>query len=127
MIGGALTSGADFSTFHFFLIMLIPTLGRAQWRRCISCKLITIVADFSKIHRLSIVSFTLVIMKRNNWSVNRYFMKVRTTESDELCINIRKQASLQKWVIAKINAWHDMAWMESHLFRFGKEVIDIAI
>ena len=53
--------------------------------------------------------------------------EVGPTQAFELGIEIRKVAALQQWVIAEVDAWHDILGAEGDLFGFGEKVVDTSI
>src|SRR6185369_8113908 len=88
---------------------------------------IGIVARLSLIDRLAHKAVTLVVMHRCDGAVDRNFVKVWTTETQQLRIEVRKQSPLQQRIVSEVDARYDVAGVKSDLFRFGKEIFYITI
>jgi len=54
-------------------------------------------------------------------------VEVGRTEPALLRIEIAEQPALEEWIIAKIDAGHDVCWAICDLFRFGKKIVGPAI
>nr|AFX60989.1 Bli21 [Bacillus licheniformis] len=85
------------------------------------------ISDRPFVNRHSVIAVILVVMERTDRPVDRNFMKVRTSQSDQLCVRIGKEPALQKRIVCKIDSRNNVARMESGLFRFGKNVILVSI
>ena len=72
------------------------------------------------------VAVTLIVGHRCNGLVDWDFMKVRTAQSRQLRVAVRKKAALQR-IVAETNAGHQAAGMKRNLLRFGKIIIWVAV
>jgi len=66
-------------------------------------------------------------MHRRHGTVDRNFVKVWTTKTQQLRIEIGKQSPLQQRIVSEVDARYDVTGMKSDLLCFGKEVFDITI
>ena len=79
------------------------------------------------IDHLTHIAVALMIMQRRHRAVDRNLVKVRAAQADQLCIRIRKEATLEEGVAGEINPWHDVARMKGYLLGLREKVIGVAI
>ena len=112
---------------NLFRIADEPTHIHARLERTSAAQAIGIVARLSSIDRLAHKAVALVVMHWCNRAVDRNFVKVWTTETQELRVEVGKQSALQQGIISEVDAGYDVTGMKSDLLCFGEEVFHITI
>src|SRR5258708_27622477 len=69
----------------------------------------------------------LIVVYRRDRPIDRNLGEVRPTQTRQLRIEIRKQPSLEEWIIGDVDAWHQVASVEGDLLGLGEEVFGISI
>ena len=70
------------------------------------------VAAAALIDGLPHVAIALVVVDRHYRAVDRYLLEVGSAEADELCIGIGEQASLQEWIVGKVDTANNVTGLE---------------
>src|SRR5690349_24754449 len=78
-----------------------PVEINARLKRTPAAQTIRIVRRLSSINRLAHKPVALVVMHRRYGAIDRNLVKVWTTESQQLRIEVRKQTPLQQWKIGR--------------------------
>src|SRR6185437_175831 len=110
-----------------FRIARKPTEIDARLKWTSTAQAIRVVARLSSIDRLAHETVALVVMNWRDWPVDWNLVKVWTTETQQLCIEVRKQPPLQQWIVSEINSRDDVSGVKSDLLCFGEEVFHITI
>src|SRR6185436_19908169 len=79
------------------------------------------------VDRMPHVAVALQVMHRALWPVDWNLMEVRSTQTAQLGIQIREQASLQQRIRGEVDSGNDVARMKGDLFGLCKEIVWIAI
>src|SRR3984893_8231042 len=66
----------------------------------------------------------LEVVERAFWRVNRQVCEIRSAQPLELSVDVGKVATLQQWIIRKINSRYDVLRAERDLLALGKEIVD---
>ena len=75
----------------------------------------------------SVKTVALVIPHRRDRLVDRNLREVRPAQAEELRVQVRKRAALQKRIVGHVDARHQMSSVECDLLRLGEEVFRVAI
>ena len=57
-------------------------------------------------------TITIIVMDWHSWSVNRKLLKVWSSMAIELGVEVRKYATLKKWILCKVYPTNNVAWLE---------------
>lgn len=79
------------------------------------------------VHGLAMHAVALVVLHRCDGRVDGDFVKIRTAQPTDLRVNVGVDASRQKGIIGEVDSRNDMGGTKRHLFRFGKEIVRIAV
>ncbi|MPM68479.1 hypothetical protein SDC9_115412 [bioreactor metagenome] len=85
------------------------------------------IAHRAGIDAHAVHAVALVVVHGRDGAVNRNFAEVWSAEAGELRVLIRENAPLQKRVVAQVDAGYEIGRAESHLLRFGKEIVHISV
>ncbi len=69
----------------------------------------------------------LVVVERTQRTVDRDFVEVRPTETQQLGVGVGEQPALQQRIVGEVDARHDMADVEGGLLGLGEEVVRVAV
>src|SRR5690606_16884074 len=107
----------DFVTRHCLSIGIEPAPHRRF--RCFlgpaSVNGIGFVTGTPLVDRLAMKGITLVVVEGTYRTVDRNFIKIRSAQTQQLCIGIREQPALQQRIVSEVDTGNNVADMEGGL------------
>ena len=76
---------------------------------------------------LAVHAVTLVVVHRRQGRVDRQLVKIGTTQTRDLRVHIRVNATGQQRIVGKINARNHMRGAKGDLLGLGKKVVGVAV
>src|SRR4030095_11492093 len=122
-----LTSLSNFCRCKTFRIRNKTTVVHACLKWTAAAKRVRLVGRSTLVNRLTHDPSSLVVMRGRDGSIDGNFMKIRSTQPEELRVCIREQSPLQQRICREVDARDDMSRMERHLFCFGKKIVGYAV